>query len=151
MLIIWTGWIPDLAFRKSTNRPPTMQEVDQLAAWRQSMALIERITHPNLALSKFYDKQKIIDVRRRPNSSLSDEAMAEIKQYVQAVIAELDLAIADPSIENINRVLDLPQVKIKQFADRATMARVRRRSAREGDCPLLVQEFKSLRAQLRDI
>ncbi len=112
------------------------------------MALIERITHPNLALSKFYDKQKIIDVRRRPNSSLSEEAVAEIEQHIQVVIGALDQAIADPSIENINRVLDLTQVKIKQFADRATMARVRRCSPREGDCSLLVEEFKTLVAQL---
>ena len=83
MYSIWMGWIPDLAFQNSTNRPPTMQEVDQLPAWRQSMALIERITHPNLALSKVYDKQKIVDVRRRPNSSLSDEAMAEIEQRIE--------------------------------------------------------------------
>lgn len=112
------------------------------------MALIERITHPNLALSKFYDIHKLSDVRRRPNSRLSSEAIATIERRVKDVVEELNRAIADPSIENVNHVLDLPQIKIRQFADRATMVRIRRRSPRKGDCLLLAKAFEKLRVQL---
>jgi hypothetical protein len=122
---------------------------DPVAQWQASVRLIDLISHPNLVRAKFYpNAQKLIDIRRRVGTFLTEEDRQQIQQVIDRVVVALNTAIDTPTVENINEVFDLPEIKIHRFADRATVARIRRRSVREGDCLLLTQEFISLREHL---
>ena len=128
------------------------EEIDQRTRRDESISLLDRITHRNLVRSKFYKSdQKLINLRHRPASSLSPDEQAAIQTVIDRVTATLDAAIANPTIDTINAVLDLPEIKVYSFADRATMTRIRRRSPRDQDCLLLSQAFTQLRDHMNGI
>ena len=114
-----------------------------------TMQLVGRITHPALVLGNFLNKYKLVNLQRFPYSVFSAEEEAEVKAVIDNVISRMEEAAADPSLDHMNEVLALKQVKKSACGSPALLSRLYKGRIKEGDLEHLKARFQELIQHMR--
>jgi len=113
-----------------------------------TIALVSRITHPALVSGYFISKHKLANLQRYPYSVFSIGEATEIDQRIDEVAEQLDRAIEAPSLERMNEVLNLKQIRKSGCASPAMLSRLYTGRLKANDLEHLTERFQKIRQHM---